>query len=80
MEKKTSARLVREDGLRRRVEMPDGRHGVVLTKDGTGMVLMQDARRERGHISRDPISGRLSITLSGAQVEVEEERSDSASA
>jgi len=79
--KQQSARLVREDGLRRRVETPDGRNGVVLTKDGTGMVIMQQGQRERGYISRDPQSGRLKMTLGGGQeMDVEEVKGEKASA
>lgn len=70
--KQQSARLVREDGLRRRVETPDGRHGVILTNNGTGMVIMQEGARERGQISRDPKSGRLKMTIGGQEMDVEE--------
>lgn len=70
--KKKSARLVPEDGMRRRVETPDGRHGVILTNNGTGMVIMQSGARERGQIKLDPNSGRLKMTIGDQEMDVEE--------
>jgi hypothetical protein len=77
--KSTSARLVREDGLRRKLHMPDGSKGVILTADGTGMVIMEKSRA-MGEIVLDKKSRRLTLIMNGQETPIEEDKGDKASA
>jgi len=77
--KSTSARLVKDDGLRRKLHMPDGSQGVILTQDGTGMVIMEQGR-SMGQIVRDQKSRRLKVIMNGQETPVEEDKRDKASA